>query len=374
MATSLFYDFYMAPLNACSLESLDKPIETGNGSFWPVVASCYNLEDDGSRIGNLDLFLVKVPSSEDHGFKFGEPSFSKSYPSGILDGKWLPSSKSKENQFWLATAQSSGEIFLHVFHLEESGKTAFNPISTSSSKVNVEGKSALCLALNWDTSRDFHNSRVVSSYSNGKAAVHDVILRDSSNAPELIQKESWDAHTLFGAPAEVWSCAFASDGALIMTGADDATMKVWDPRILSRPVTTFNNHFEAGVTVISPNPRNSNLVAVGSYDEKVYIFDIRYSSQTLLSQSSELGGGVWRIQWHPVKDDTILLASMHAGARVVTLHSNPDPSSNLSVKREFLEHKSMTYGATWLVTNNGLYEAAATCSFYDRTCYIWRAD
>jgi hypothetical protein len=36
-----------------NLESLDKPIETDNGSFWPVVASCYNLEDDGSRIGNL---------------------------------------------------------------------------------------------------------------------------------------------------------------------------------------------------------------------------------------------------------------------------------------------------------------------------------
>jgi hypothetical protein len=46
------------------------------------------------------------------------------------------------------------------------------------------------------------------------------------------------------------------------------------------------------------------------------------------------------------------------------------------VKKCFEEHESMVYGAAWLAcphpTQPGSYfEAAASCSFYDRAVYVW---
>ena len=56
---------------------------------WPVITSCYNLEDDGSRIGHLDLFLVGVLENDSDPLAFGEPHLSFGCRSGILDGNWL---------------------------------------------------------------------------------------------------------------------------------------------------------------------------------------------------------------------------------------------------------------------------------------------
>ena len=101
-------------MNACSLESLQKPIRTINGLVWPVITSCYNLEGDGSRIGHLDLFLVGVPENDSDPLAFGEPHLSFGCRSGILDGKWFPKNASDNEGWWFATAQSSGDIGLHT--------------------------------------------------------------------------------------------------------------------------------------------------------------------------------------------------------------------------------------------------------------------
>lgn len=46
------------------------------------------------------------------------------------------------------------------------------------------------------------------------------------------------------------------------------------------------------------------------------------------------------------------------------------------VKKKFCEHESMAYGASWLVCRhprhpNSYFEAAASCSFYDRSVFLW---
>lgn len=367
-------DRFETPLNACSVESLQKPIDTNNGLVWPVITSCYNLESDGSRIGHLDLFLVDVPDNDTVPLAFGEPYLSFGCRSGILDGKWFPKNASDNEGWWFATAQSSGDIGLHTFILDnnhESGPIHAGQTSSSTPISNEAGVPALCLAVNWDTTRGFDDARIVSSYSNGKVAVHDIARTGDSGIPELIERDCWTAHTLFAnVPAEVWSCAFAAEGKLVITGADDAKIKFWDSRTIARPVQVLD-HFQAGVTVISPHPRNPHLVAVGSYDETIGIFDIRYSSQELLSRSEKLGGGVWRIQWHPELDDKMLLAAMHGGSLVVQLDPDDDFKPIPTVSRRFTKHESMAYGADWLVSDDGVFEAAASCSFYDRACYLW---
>jgi hypothetical protein len=115
-----------------------------------------------------------------------------------------------------------------------------------------------------------------------------------------------------------------------------------------------------------------------------------------------LGGGIWRMKWHPITPNRMLVAAMHAGCRVLnfgggnsfdgvpgalTWSSSKDSSFGSSgggaaealyhpqmlsgervgmkykKTKEFTEHESMAYGADWFVyphpTQNGYFEAAA---------------
>jgi len=185
-------DHYETPLNACSLESLQKPIQTSKGSAWPIITSCYNLEKDGSRTGHLDLFLVQVPQNDADPLQFGDPHLSFGCRSGILDGKWFPKNASNVEGWWFATAQSSGDIGLHTFILgNDPGKEPLIAGQTSSSTpvTSDTGAPNLCLAVNWDNTRSFNDARIVSSYSNGKVAVHDVARCEDDGIPELIERD-----------------------------------------------------------------------------------------------------------------------------------------------------------------------------------------
>jgi hypothetical protein len=58
--------------------------------------------------------------------------------------------------------------------------------------------------------------------------------------------------------------------------------------------------------------------------------------------------------------------------------SSLSSASNMygKVTKEFREHQSMCYGADWLVQRHpkhkdSYFEAAASCSFYDKAAYIW---
>jgi diphthamide biosynthesis protein 7 len=76
---------------------------------------------------------------------------------------------------------------------------------------------------------------------------------------------------------------------------------------------------------------------------------------------------------------------MHGGCRVVTfdvLISGTDEDTDtaesppiiMTVDQAFTEHKSMAYGADWLVYGSSektRTEVAASCSFYDQAMYLW---
>lgn len=114
------------------------------------------------------------------------------------------------------------------------------------------------------------------------------------------------------------------------------------------------------------------MFAVGSYDEYVRLYDCRMLNNPVWKV--HVGGGVWRIKWHPKCDDNIsgskiLIAAMHGGCRVIQCNdSKPDILSSFS------EHESMAYGIDWICfgQKNNANEAAASCSFYDRQSFIWR--
>ena len=457
MAASVSMDCLEAQLNPCSVEAIPEPVtvpaddnsNSGQSSrrIWPVMISCYELQEaTGKRHGRLDLYAVKVPDMDNarslHSsmvLRFGRPIAHAAFPddtnhssslsreSGILDGKWIRApdyynhadQKHSDTQaFYFASAHSTGDIVLHSVvvktdeEVEEEGLSPVNFDGESCEQQQHspmhmemvgrserlkspvdEKRSPLCLSLSWDSSTFHNSSRIVSTYSDGRVAIHDVlvptqqqqeqqspspVLLGNNHSLHLFERDNWEAHTMFTSPAEVWSAGFVGghDTNMVMSGGDEGTVKVWDIRSTNRP-TQVLKHFEAGATVVAPHPRNDNLVACGSYDETICLYDIRYlSPKKPLGRSAPLGGGVWRVKWHPIDDNQMLVAAMHGGCRIVqvdTLLENDTPV--LTATKEFTEHKSMAYGADWLVCNHptkeGYFEAAASCSFYDKAVYLW---
>lgn len=88
---------------------------------------------------------------------------------------------------------------------------------------------------------------------------------------------------------------------MLFSGADDATLKGWDVRLPndSASMALFKNSrvHSMGVCSIQFHPNDPNLVAVGSYDEQISLWDPRNMRSPLATHGT--GGGVWRLKWHP---------------------------------------------------------------------------
>jgi len=367
------------------------------------------------RPAQLDRRLYATHSLlQDASPSFGEPTQVVDTESGVLDAKWhtIPATEtsndrsgrgndSSERQY-LASACASGSV--HIYQLSRVQTTDSNALSetlslvASSEASDVDGGSGsrLALSLDWDRSilnavpERMSEQKIVSSYSDGSISIHS--FNSSLETPSLAEKERWDAHTLFGCPSEVWTCSFAassstgsspasSDGSnLVLSGGDDCTLKLWDVRSLPSPVAKVgSSEFEAGVTAVSYHPKLENLFAVGSYDEVIRLYDIRMLGGEPVCRVN-VGGGVWRIRWHPTKNGRMLVGAMHGGCRIVnfkaltninSLFDTDRDSLSAEIESEFTDHNSMAYGADWLVRDGGSPEYAASCSFYDRRVCMW---
>lgn len=78
-----------------------------------------------------------------------------------------------------------------------------------------------------------------------------------------------------------------------------------------------------------------------------------------------LGGGVWRVKWHPEKAEVALIACMQNGFAMVALGDSPTVYS-------YPHQKVLGYGADWVCSGGNWL--AATCSFYDKSLHLWQCD
>jgi diphthine methyl ester acylhydrolase len=103
----------------------------------------------------------------------------------------------------------------------------------------------------------------------------------------------------------------------------------------------------------------------------VQLFDVR-RSLTPLAQA-DVGGGAWRVKWHPAEDrkNDLLVACMHDGVKIVRF-GNDFLGDSQTVKR-YDEHKSLAYGIDWShahPSSNG-ETLIGSCSFYDHKMDLW---
>jgi diphthamide biosynthesis protein 7 len=117
-----------------------------------------------------------------------------------------------------------------------------------------------------------------------------------------------------------------------------------------------------------------------SYDASVRVFDMRKPSTPVIS--TEVGGGVWRVKWHPEpqRRDDLLVACMHDGFKVLRYDALAKADAvtreiTANTVSRFDEHKSLAYGVDWSyksVGDNGKTRIGS-CSFYDHLLHVWHS-
>lgn len=223
--------------------------------------------------------------------------------------------------------------------------------------------SSMCLSLDWSP-----EPQIAISHSNGSLTVVDV----GQSEPQVC--DSGEAHEL-----ETWIASYDSwNPKVIYTGADDCQFCAWDIREgLDSAVFRNKKAHTMGVCSIQTNPQVEHSLITGSYDENLRLWDMRMGARPVMKLEMGLGGGVWRLKWHPWDQGLVLAACMHNGFVVVKVAGDV-----MEVAEEYKEHESLAYGADWYqgtwcntpVENGGeksVRSLAATCSFYDKALHLW---
>lgn len=267
----------------------------------------------------------------------------------LLDLKWTRRTEAEAPLAAAATAL--GEVCL--FRLV-AGKLE----QADSVHLDADQDNLLTLAIDWSpTVENCATRKLIASDSLGK-----LTLVQLSEAGGLDVVSSWSAHSF-----EAWTCAFdRCQPNRVYSGGDDMLLHVFDTRCDNARVLTNRSHGAGVTTLLSFGPDAEHMLATGSYDEQLRVFDTRRMRAPVCEVA--LGGGIWRIKRNAQRPDWLLCANMYHNFSVVQV---AEGFAELSVVAEYFEHSSICYGADWcaevpLETEDGGREhVMATCSFYD---------
>ncbi|XP_078033790.1 diphthine methyltransferase [Augochlora pura] len=275
----------------------------------------------------------------------------------VLDMKWA---HVYQNRILLGVVNSLG--YLQIYQMKNNKEKEHLELLTE--KKVADDKEILALSLDWCSGRWSHdnesNLSIVVSDSKGSITLFDL------SKDELICINSWSAHKF-----EAWITAFDYwDTNVIYSGGDDCKFQKFDIRIGSYPVAISKAH-DAGVTSLHSNATKEFLLASGSYDESLRLWDTRNLKSCI--SKIDLGGGIWRLKWDPFARKYLLAACMYGGFRIVNCENTESPL----VIGEYNEHESLAYGCDWsFLTSVEVAEQipttetrdvclVGTCSFYD---------
>ncbi|XP_052266714.1 diphthine methyltransferase-like isoform X2 [Dreissena polymorpha] len=294
---------------------------------------------------------------------------------GVLDIKW--SCEPVQGHPTFALVNSIGELQLY--------KLGSNKAVSIETKAELSPHS-LGLSLEWNNlTGHSEDLQIVSSDSSGHVHVHQL------GGASLDTIDTWKAHDY-----EAWISAFnQANTQLVFTGGDDCRLKGWDLRAgTASPVFNSKRH-TMGVCSIQSNPIEPHMLATGSYDEHLLVWDTRQMKSP--TQEVDLGGGVWRVKWEPNTARYILTATMYNGFHVLDM-----TGESCSIASHYSEHQSIGYGADWCrlpskmmdfhgkqftasasteelqlecsntrVKREHCQNVISTCSFYDHLLKLW---
>lgn len=139
--------------------------------------------------------------------------------------------------------------------------------------------------------------------------------------------------------------------------------------------TVVLSSFDGGVTSLQSHHLRQHIWAVGSYDSRLRIFDARNPARPIIDRDGlDVGGGIWRVKWHPTDQSKLLIAAMHGGFRVVNVPLLDE--GQLECVTSFDEHQSIAYGCDWDYSPKYAKDSprlVCSASFYDARMHIWKA-
>uniref|UniRef100_A0A673V0Y6 methylated diphthine methylhydrolase n=1 Tax=Suricata suricatta TaxID=37032 RepID=A0A673V0Y6_SURSU len=195
--------------------------------------------------------------------------------------------------------------------------------------------------------------KIISSDSKGQ--LH--LLEVNKEGPGLQEVSTWQAHDF-----EAWIAAFNYwQTEIVYSGGDDGLLRGWDTRIRGTSVFSSKRH-SMGVCSVHSSPHQESILATGSYDEHILLWDTRNMKQPFADMSAE--GGVWRLKWHPFHQHLLLAACMHSGFKIFNCQKAIEEKQEAcTVSASHTLPSSLVYGAdwSWLHVHNPL-QTCQSCS------------
>lgn len=260
-------------------------------------------------------------------------------PAGVLDVKFCKNQPLTDETELFAMALADGTIRLG--HVTSANEIVIHTTSAPSTSPSAS-QTNLALSVSWNPCEK-SGSNVAASFSSG-------ILKEYSLTSDKNSLSLMGEHKI----ADLESWAVYHSGSVIFSGGDDAKLHQTvdgESRVLRR--------FNSGVTCIEGDSSSDCHLLVGTYEDKLYQFDLRSMRDPL--QEVEIGGGVWRIKEHPEIREKLAIAAMYAGAFVIDRCTH-----KWEIKQSFKGHQSMCYGIDWLDKGT-----LVSCSFYDKLLAMW---
>lgn len=309
-------------LLACGTYQLRRP-DAGSGSKGGL-----EVEEPHVRLGRLYLY-----SFNEDGSTFSLAEVQRRDTAAILDMKWchIPVAGSA----LLGLADASGSIQLYRLRGSEKSSSLLQPLSS----IILEEQS-LALSLDWSTGNCGRASdqplKIISS--NSKGQLHFLMVDEAGLRP--LHVTSWQAHHF-----EAWIAAFNYwQTDVVYSGGDDGFLKGWDTRMPAVSIFSSKRH-SMGVCSIQSSPHREHILATGSYDEHVLLWDMRNMKQPWAD--TPVQGGVWRLKWHPVHHHLLLAACMHSGFRILSCQKTMEEKQEVVVLASHTLPNSLVYGADW---------------------------
>ncbi|XP_069871288.1 diphthine methyltransferase isoform X4 [Dipodomys merriami] len=218
----------------------------------------------------------------------------------------------------------SGCLYLYSFNEDSSG--------TPLVEVQRRDTSAI-LDMKWVSDQPLN---IISSDSKGQ--LHLLTVNEAGSGLQCVA--SWQAHHF-----EAWVAAFNYwQTDIVYSGGDDGLLRVWDTRTSGTSLFISKRH-SMGVCSIQSNPHKEHILATGSYDEHILLWDTRNMTQPLADRPVQ--GGVWRLKWHPVHHYLLLAACMHGGFKILNCQRALEEKQEVTVLVSHTMPNSLVYGADW---------------------------
>ena len=364
----------------CTLQcSLDLPecvdVLAAHPRHAALLAVCtYMLHPGGAKTGSVGL----LQSTRTQGAHALAPACAPAATAAVFDGCWGGDASAPP----LLLAATQGPAL--CLHAHEGGAAAPRLRALGSWALPCEGGVGAGSALScaWLGSEGGSGAaggaggvRALASLADGRLWLGTLAREGSGGAAgaQAHTEACWHAHSLRGAPMEVWCAAPMAEGggSVLWSGGDDGLLKGWDARAPcaqgAAPAFVARAH-TAGVTCIAPRGAASpTTVATGCYDGVLRLWDSRAMAQPLAAL--DLGGGVWRVAWQAGGATGVLAAAcMHGGARVVDVAGADSGGPAPRVLAAYTGHEpaALTYGVAWLGDSE-----LASCAFYSKQVHAW---